>query len=423
MLPWGGLMIRKSSLASLGGRSVAALALLLTLTPVGAGQERIIAVGDVHGAFPQFVNILQRTGVIDARDQWVGGSTILVQVGDITSRGTQSRRCIDLVMQLEAQAREQNGKVIPLLGNHEVMVIMGDLRYVVPVEYQAFAGEQSANVRARAYEEYKAFLARSREQGSVHPAPDEAAREKWMEEHPFGFFEFRDAFGPQGLYGHWLRKLDTVAQIGDVLFVHGGLSPRFSFRSIREINERVRSEMARFDSIWESLAERGIIWRYMRLEEATREVQDALAAAGSPGLAEDQRTLEEMQEFLSLQGWTMVSADGPLWYRGYAQEPEEKLAPRLEKLMARLKVQHMIAGHTIMESLRITPRFANRVFLIDTGMVLEEKYQGRASALEIQNGQFTAHYSNGEQQVLLKREGSGTVPALNHGGGNGKQKP
>ena len=412
----------KSSMASLAGRSAAALALLLALTSAGAGQERIIAVGDVHGAFPHFVGILQRVGVIDARYQWVGGSTIFVQTGDVTSRGTQTRPCVDLLMQLEAQAVEQNGKVIPLLGNHEVMIIIGDLGYVSPEDYHAFAGEQSESLRERAYEEYRAFLVKSRRHGRVHAAHDEAARQKWMEEHPLGFFEFRDAFGPQGLYGRWLRKLDTVAQIGEVLFVHGGLSPRFPFRSIREINERVRTEMARFDSIWQSLAEQGIIWRYMKLEEARREVQEELAATGSPGGVEDPHTVEEMQELLNLQRWIMVSPDGPLWYRGYAQEPEEKLARGLEKMMSRLKVQHIVAAHTITEPPRITNRFDNRVFLIDTGMMLEEKYQGRASALEIQNGQFTAHYSNGEQQVLLRRASGGTVPALGHRQGNGRQE-
>ena len=415
--------MRKSRLASLAGRSVAGLALFLVLASASAGQERVIAVGDVHGALPQFVNILQRTGVIDAREQWVGGSTILVQVGDATSRGTQSRQCVDLLMQLEEQAEKQNGKVIPLLGNHEVMVVMGDLRYVSPEDYQAFAGEQSAKVRERAWEEYRAFLARSGGRGGVHAAHGEAARQKWMEEHPLGFFEFRDAFGPQGSYGRWLRRLDTVGQIGDVIFLHGGLSPHFSFRSISEINERVRSEMARFDSIWQSLAEQGIIWHYMRLEEAWREVHAELAAARSAGQAEDRHTLEEMQEFLSSQTWTMASPDGPLWYRGYALEPEEKMEPGLIKLMARLKVQHIVVAHTITDSRRITTRFANRVFLIDTGMVFEESHGGRASALEIQNGQFIAHYSNGEQQVLLGREGGGPVPALNHAQGNGKQQP
>jgi hypothetical protein len=379
-------------------------------------------VGDVHGSFPQFVSILQRTGVIDARHQWVGGSTILVQDGDVTSRGRQTRRCLDLLMQLEAQAAAQKGKVIPLLGNHEAMVIMGDLRYVLPEDYQAFAGEQSPSVRERAFEEYRAFLARSRAYGRLRRAPDGAARQKWMEEHPLGFFEFRDAFGPQGLYGRWLRKRDTVAQIGDVLFVHGGLSPSLSFRSIREINQRVRTEMAHFDSLWQSLVKQGIIWQYMELGEAKRAVQEELAATTSPGGEEEQRTPAEMQmrEFLNLQGWMMVSSDGPLWYRGYAQEPEEKLARGLEKMMSRLKVQHIVAAHTVTTSRRITPRFHNRVFLIDTGMMYEERYQGRASALEIQNGQFTAHYSNGEQQVLLRQESGGAVPALSRGQGNSK---
>jgi hypothetical protein len=361
--------------------------------------------------------------VIDARNEWAGRSTILVQVGDITSRGTQSRQCVDLLRQLEAQARAQNGKAIPLLGNHEVMVIMGDLRYVLPEDYQTFAGEQSATVRERAYDEYRAFLARRRKHGRVQAAPEEPTRQNWMEEHPLGFFEFRDAFGPQGLYGRWVRKLDTVAQIGDVLFLHGGLSPHFSFRSIPEINERVRSEMVRFDSIWQSLSEQGIIWRYMRQEEALRAVQEELSAAGSAGPGLERRTIEEMEEFLSLKKWTTVSPDGPLWYRGYSEEADEKLEPKLEKIMARLKVRHIVAAHTITASRRITSRFGNRVFLIDTGMVFEERQAGRASALEIQNGQFTAYYSNGEQQVLLRRESGGTAPALSNAQGDGKQQP
>jgi hypothetical protein len=399
-----------------------AVTLLLALAASGAAQERVIAIGDVHGSYPQFVHILQQTGLIDARHQWAGGSTTLVQTGDVTNRGTQSRPCLDLLMQLEAQAVPQNGKVIPLLGNHEVMVILGDLRYVLPEDYQAFAGEQSPALRERTYEEYRAFLAKSRMRGNAHAASDEAAREAWMAEHPLGFFEFRDAFGPQGLYGRWLRQLDTVGQIGDVLFVHGGLSPRLRFRSLREINDRIRDEMARFDSIWQSLAEQGIIWRYMRLEEARRVVQEELAAAGSPGQVEDARPIEQMRELLNVDRWMMVSPDGPLWYRGYAQEPEENPARGLEKIMSRLKVQRIVAAHTITDSRRITPRFDNRIFLIDTGMMFAGR-GGRASALEIQNGQFTAHYSDGEQEVLLRRESGGTAPALGRGQSGGRQEP
>lgn len=394
--------------------------LLLVLAASAAGQERVVAIGDVHGSYPQFVRILQQTGLIDAHSHWAGGSTTLVQMGDVTNRGTQSRPCLDLLMQLEAQAPEQKGKVIPLLGNHEVMVILGDLRYVLPEDYQAFAGEQSAALRDRAYEEYRAFLTKRAMRGKVHAAPDEAAHGKWMTEHPLGFLEFREAFGPRGVYGRWLRQLDTVAQVGDVLFVHGGLSPRLRFRSLRDVNERIQKEMARFDSIWQSLAEQGIIWRYMTLEEARRAVQEELAAVGPPGQVEDVRTIEQMRELLNIGSWMMVSPDGPLWYRGYAQEREEKLARGLEKTMSRLKIRHIVVAHTITDSRRITPRFNNRVFLIDTGMLLDGR-GGRASALEIANGQFIAHYSTGEQQVLLRPESGGTAPALGRGQGQGKQ--
>src|ERR1035441_10224243 len=357
----------------------AALIFLVALASVcsSAAQERIVAIGDVHGSFSPFTGILQQVGLIDSNRRWIGGSAVLVQIGDVTNRGTQTRQCLDLLMQLEAQAGEQNGKVIPLLGNHEVMSIIGDLRYVLPEDFQAFAGEQSEGLRQRAYEEYRAFLAGSRKHGRDGSAHGEADRQKWMEEHPLGFFEFRDAFGAQGPYGRWLRRLDTVAQVGDVLFVHGGLSAGFRFRSIDEINDRVRAEMARFDSLWQSLAEQGIIWRYMKLEEARRAVQEELAATGVPGGMADSHTIEEMQEFLNLPSWTMVSPDGPLWYRGYAQDPEDKLARGLGKMMSRLKVQHLVVAHTITDSRRITVRCGGRVFLIDTGMVFEQTNQGR----------------------------------------------
>jgi len=413
---WGKLMDHKR-ISPIAVRVALIYLVALATVCASAAQERIVAIGDVHGSFSPFTDILQQVGLIDSNRQWIGGSAILVQIGDVTNRGTQTRQCLDLLMQLKAQAGEQNGKVIPLLGNHEVMSIIGDLRYVLPEDFQAFAGEPSEGLRERAYEEYRAFLVGSRKHGSVRSAHDEADRQKWMEEHPLGFFEFRDAFGPQGLYGQWLRRLDTVAQVGDVLFVHGGLSAGFRFRSIDEINDRVRAEMARFDSLWQSLAKQGIIWRYMKLEEARRAVQEELAATGLPGGMADSHAIEEMQEFLNLPSWIMVSPDGPLWYRGYAQEPEDKLARGLGKMMSRLKVQHLVVAHTITDSRRITVRCGGRVFLIDTGMMFEPANQGRASALEIQNGQFTAHYSNGEQQVLLRREGGGTVPAHGPGGG------
>ncbi len=384
------------------------LFLLVTLAAPAAEQTRVVAIGDVHGAYPEFVSILQRTGLIDKDNQWIGGSSVLVQTGDIPDRGPGTRECLDLLMELERQAEKQNGRVIALLGNHEVMNMIGDLRYVSLPEYQAFATEKSEQLREQAYQEYRKFLAGRNSRRRQPPVPDdEATRQKWLAEHPPGFFEQRDAYGAQGLYGRWLRKHDAVAQVGEVLFLHGGLDPKLRFRSIAELNDRIRSELATFDSLWQSLADKKIIWRYSKLEEALREVQDEAAA----GLR-DPDAAEKVQKLLTLPGWMLVLPEGPLWYRGYAQQPEDKLKSGLEALLSRLKAKRVVVGHSPTASHRITPRFDNQVFLIDTGM-LQAYFRGQASALEIQNGRFTGLYPNGEQQVLLGVPSTAAIPASN----------
>src|SRR6516165_12305806 len=131
---------------------------LLTALSSMAAEQRIVAIGDVHGDLPDFAALLQQTGLINENRQWSGGATVLVQVGDMVDRGPKSRECLDLLMDLERQAPQQNGKVVPLLGNHEVMTMMGDLRYASVEDYQGFATPQSEKVREQAYREYLEFL-------------------------------------------------------------------------------------------------------------------------------------------------------------------------------------------------------------------------------------------------------------------------
>jgi hypothetical protein len=69
-------------------------------------------------------------------------------------------------------------------------------------------------------------------------------------------------------------------------------------------------------------------------------------------------------------------------------------------MLARLKVQYMVAGHTVRPKFDIVPRFDNHVFLIDTGM-LKGVYGGRGSALEFRDGSVTAYYTDGAPQVLV----------------------
>ena len=375
----------------------------------GAASARVVAVGDVHGAFPEFVTILERAGLIDQKLEWTGGSAVLVQTGDVPDRGPGTRAALDLLMRLESQAEKQNGKVRPLLGNHEVMTMTGDLRYVLIEDYRSFSTDQSEKLREQAWEDYKRLMQdpRRRRHGELF---DDAAREKWMAEHPLGFFERRDAFAPEGVYGRWLRQHDAIAQIGDVLFMHGGLDPKLHFHNIEELNKRIRSELATFDSLWESLSRKRIIWRYMTWEQAFRAARDQWEAMQSGGLAAPE-AFEDVQKFLNLPNGMLMSEDSPLWYRGLALEPEENLRKGLDKMLSRLKVRYIVAAHTVRPKFDITPRFDHRVFLIDTGM-LKPYFGGRASALEIQDGRFTAYYADGPQQVLL---GPAPTPAQGDG--------
>ena len=306
-------------------------------------------------------------------------------------------------MALERQADKQQGKVIALLGNHEVMAMTGDLRYVSPEDYQGFSTNKSEKVREQAYQEYLHFISsqsdRLRNESSVDVESHEReSRESWMMEHPLGFFERRDAFGPQGVYGRWLREHDSVVQLNDGVFAHGGLSPYISFRDIRELNRQIHSDIAAFDALWMSLSEKKIIWRYMTIEEAILQAGSEWAAIQAQPQA-DAELKEEVRKFLTFPKWFINSPDSPVWYRGLALESEQTLAPDLEAMLARLNIGYLVIAHTPQPDGRIHPRFGAQVFLIDTGM-LQAVFGGRASALEINGGRFTAYYVNEKPQGL-----------------------
>ena len=93
------------------------------------------------------VATLRNAGVIDDERMWSGGASHLVIVGDILDRGSDSRDAMDLLMQLEGQAEAAGGKVHVLIGNHEAMNLVGDLRYVSRDEFAAFIEEESAAER------------------------------------------------------------------------------------------------------------------------------------------------------------------------------------------------------------------------------------------------------------------------------------
>lgn len=387
----GNPVIRRAGLARLG-----IVVLFLVLAASNLLAEHVVAVGDIHGAYEQFTAILQAAGVIDKDLKWTGGKAILVQTGDVLDRGPHSKDALDLLMALSEKAGQQGGEVRPLLGNHETMVMMGDLRYVSVEEYASYATSETEKVRESEYENYLKY--RKQRTGRLRqppPSMGETEKKGWLAAHPPGFFELRQAFAPKGKYGAWLRNRDAVTQVGDAIFLHGGLSPQLSLKSIKDINEKVRREVVQLDEVWNRLVKRGIVWQYHNLSEAQDEAKAEWQALQATGGNDN-----DLMTFLNLRALTIISPDGPLWYRGYAEESENNFASKLDQLLKRFKARHVVVGHTVAASKRITPRYDGRVFMIDTGM-LEPYFHGRPSALDINDGHFRAIYVGESPQPLL----------------------
>ena len=138
--------------------------------------------------------------------QWTGGRTVLVQTGDYTDRGTDVRKVMDLLMQIEKDAKAAGGQAIVLAGNHEIMNAMGDWRDVTPEIYATFATDKSEAQREEAWKQYQRVVRERAEVATPPPPVYSQTREAFMTAHPTGCLEYFEAMGPDGLYGKWIRS-------------------------------------------------------------------------------------------------------------------------------------------------------------------------------------------------------------------------
>jgi hypothetical protein len=212
-----------------------ALAACLHQPPAGAraaaaceleNVERIVAVGDVHGAHDRLLEILRVAEVVNAEGRWTGGATHLVQTGDVLDRGPDSLKAMEYLRKLTREAERAGGRVHALLGNHEVMRLLEDYRYVHPGEYEAFKTASSQDLRQRLAD---------------GASPADRARILAM---PLGMIEMAQAFKPMENHGGF-RTLNATVGISSVVFVHGGLSPPVAKMSCQAINDAVRREIGR----------------------------------------------------------------------------------------------------------------------------------------------------------------------------------
>jgi Calcineurin-like phosphoesterase len=386
-------------------KSVVLLLVLLGLVWVErvkpqAESAAVVAIGDVHGAYDDFVGILQRVGLIDKQNHWAGGKATFVQVGDLIDRGPKPREVLDLMMELEKQAPESGGRVVSLLGNHEVMNIMGDLRYVTPDNYGSFASTHSEERRRSAYQQYTKWRGGHSALLAELPQPMEITEAEWMARHPLGFIEQREAFSPEGEYGKWLREHSPIAKVGGVIFLHGGISPSVGNMTVDAINSRVRDEIETFDAIKQYLVDQNVVLPFFTFQEIVAAAQAELTAERKSRVTPDEQRQAKLVQLLGLGDWLSIRTDGPLWFRGYDQWSEDEGTKEVGKLLDSYHIAHIVTGHTPQKGGRIRPRFGNEVFLIDTGMLSSYYTGGRASALEINDDdKFTAVYL--DQQVIL----------------------
>lgn len=174
---------------------------LATLIAVAQAFPKIVSVPDLHGDYERTVQVLQAAGLIDPRTgAWSGGSTNLVQTGDIADRGPDTQKIYKLFARLAVEAAEQGGEVHNLLGNHEVMNLQGDYRYVNSHEIKTVGGTA----------------------------------------------QWHSLWKPDAEIGQQVRKFKVAVKVGPVLFVHAGLLPLFlkNGHSLEDVNRDVAAALS-----------------------------------------------------------------------------------------------------------------------------------------------------------------------------------
>ena len=170
---------------------------------------RVVTFGDVHGDINAALSALRLADLIDENNMWIGGNTHVVQVGDQLDRGGTERQILDIFEGLILQAEEAGGGFYPLLGNHEIMNVDLDFRYVTSGGFTEFADVEydATDSQILSYPEA--------ERGRV------------------------SAFRQGGLYANSLAEHNVILQLDGTIFVHGGVLPEHVAYGIDKINSEI----------------------------------------------------------------------------------------------------------------------------------------------------------------------------------------
>ena len=297
---------------------------------IWTGIEKIVAVGDLHGDFDNFVTILKGIGLIDEELHWTGGKTHLVQTGDIMDRGDYAKEIFDLLIRLEQEAEEAGGKIHMLIGNHEEMNITG-----IAFDYEGYVTvKQFVSFLPDKYRESREKKFRKKMGGN---APKETDLDSSLNSNLIEYWEAVEHNG--------------VIKINDIIFVHGGINEKFSEWKLEDINDRLRMEL--------------------------KAVRDAIVRS-------QPLRLNELK--------IVYKPYAPLWNRDLAQAREEFFKEDVDRILHNLNAKFMVIAHSPQRGIsRIATkeymsRFQGRIWIIDTG--ISDFYSSFLGALIIENGNF-----------------------------------
>jgi hypothetical protein len=249
---------------------------------------RLFVVSDIEGEYEGFKALLQAAGVMDKNFNWTFGTGHLVVCGDVVDRGSQVTECLWLIYHLEEKAKEAGGYLHFLLGNHEIMVINGEVRY-------------------------------------LHPKYVELAKQKGI--------DYASFYSERTELGRWLHTKNVVEKIGNLLFLHGGVS--------QYLNQ------------WEQPLD--------SINMAARSYYDSY----------NDRDLPPVAQLLLLDM-------GPLWYRGYYLAPLASQS-QVDSTLRLFGAEKVITGHSPVD--RISSFYAGKVINVDVphakgaseGLLIEDK--------------------------------------------------
>lgn len=318
--------------------------------------ERIVAVGDLHGDYGHFIEILKdpEVGIVDDDLHWIAGKTHFVQIGDVMDRGDYAKKIFDFIKDLEKEAEEAGGKVHMLIGNHEEMNI-GDYAfdrqgYVTVKQLLSFLPP-----------EYVAKEEKKIRKKLGIPLPHETdfrstlnpnIKDFWQEKidksrdvtHLTKFhvrWHYIKAFNEN--CAPWILEHNTVIKINDIVFVHGGISEKYSTWPLEKINNQLRQELEMF--------------RFARLHG----------------------------EYPNRPYEIVYDENGPLWFREYSRKGPE-FEPTVDKILSNLGAKYIVTAHTpqrIKTAIEMS-RYHGKVWIIDTN--ISRAYgSGNLSALIIEN--------------------------------------